>query len=512
MTPVPAKAREVGAVGDPPVYTSKWLGITHFKRVLKADKMQAMPDLLVAFCEEISQREGRPVTTFKMKTLGQSGYLTCDPRNIQAMLSTQFQDFGLGEIRRKVLLPALGDGIFVQDGPAWEHSRALLRPNFVRDQVSDLDLEERHVQNLLQVLPVQADGWTAETDIQELFFRLTLDSATEFLFGESVEAQLAEVGQGTNSTKSAEQRRKELDFSRHFDTAQVHAARRFRHGKLYWLHNPKEFRDSVKVMQEFIAPYVQMAVEKGSSAEKQSAEKEPAEKDAGRYIFLDELATRTRDPEELRAQLLNILLAGRDTTASLLSWLFHELLRHPDVFDKLRSAVISSFGTYDDPRALTFANLKDCQLLRHCLNETLRLWPVVPVNGRQARKHTTLPFGGGPRGDLPILIPAGTGIDYSVHIMHRRKDIWGPDANEFRPERFVDRKPGWSFLPFNGGPRICIGQQFALTEASYVTVRLLQKFDRIETRPEELQGFVRSNLTLTNSPGRPVRLKLHAAA
>jgi len=60
----------------------------------------------------------------------------------------------------------VGDGIFVQDGKAWEHSRALLRPNFVRGQVSDLQMEERHVQNLMKVLPVQADGWTAEVNIQ----------------------------------------------------------------------------------------------------------------------------------------------------------------------------------------------------------------------------------------------------------------------------------------------------------------------------------------------------------
>ena len=65
-------------------------------------------------------------------------------------------------------LPSVGDGIFVQDGKAWEHSRAMLRPNFVRDQISDLDMEERHVQNLIKVLPVQADGWTESTNIQAL--------------------------------------------------------------------------------------------------------------------------------------------------------------------------------------------------------------------------------------------------------------------------------------------------------------------------------------------------------
>jgi cytochrome P450 len=95
--------------------------------------------------------------------------------------------------------------------------------------------------------------------------------------------------------------------------------------------------------------------------------------------------------------------------------------------------------------------------------------------------------------------------------MHRRKDLWGEDADVFRPERFESRKPGWEFLPFNGGPRICIGQQFALTEASYVLVRLLQRFDKIEAVPAELSLPTTSELTITSSPGRPVTLRMRQA-
>lgn len=95
--------------------------------------------------------------------------------------------------------------------------------------------------------------------------------------------------------------------------------------------------------------------------------------------------------------------------------------------------------------------------------------------------------------------------------MHRRKDLWGPDADSFRPERFANRKVGWEFLPFNGGPRICIGQQFALTEASYVLVRLLQRFDGIEAVEGELEKRAQSRLTLTSCPGRNVTLRLHEA-
>lgn len=71
-----------------------------------------------------------------------------------------------------------------------------------------------------------------------------------------------------------------------------------------------------------------------------------------------------------------------------------------------------------------------------------------------------------------------------VYEMHRREDIYGADAHEFRPERWEDGglRPGWGYLPFNGGPRICLGQQYALTEASYVIVRMAQEFQTLESR------------------------------
>ena len=91
--------------------------------------------------------------------------------------------------------------------------------------------------------------------------------------------------------------------------------------------------------------------------------------------------------------------------------------------------------------------------------------------------------------------------------MHRRKDLWGEDADKFRPERWESRRPGWDYLPFNGGPRICIGQQFALTELSYVIIRLLQKIDGIDG--SKVTQPARHNLTLTNCPADGVNVRLH---
>ena len=90
----------------------------------------------------------------------------------------------------------------------------------------------------------------------------------------------------------------------------------------------------------------------------------------------------------------------------------------------------------------------------------LRLHPPVPVNIKQAVRSTSLPRGGGADGTLPIDIPSGTVISYCVYAMHRRTDIWGADADTFPPERWVDARVSWEWLPFNGGPRICLGREF----------------------------------------------------
>lgn len=115
------------------------------------------------------------------------------------------------------------------------------------------------------------------------------------------------------------------------------------------------------------------------------------------------------------------------------------------------------------------------------MHETLRLYPSVPFNVRLALKDTTLPRGGGPKGQDPMGIPKDTPIGYSTIVMQRRPDLT-PDVLTFSPERWETWQPKpWQYIPFNGGPRICIGQQFALTEMGYTLVRLMQRFERVET-------------------------------
>lgn len=336
-----------------------------------------------------------------------------------------------------------------------------MRPQFARDQVSDVDLEERHVQNMMSALDLsmQSNGWTSQVDLQVIFFRLTLDTATEFLFGQSVDSQIRLLP----SYKPTKEDAISSDFASAFDKGQMSLATRARFAEMYWVVNTKEFRDSCKLCHEFIDRFVRLALSK------ELGEKELGKGVSGtkeKYVFLEALAGETQDPIELCSQLLNILLAGRDTTASHLGWLFLCLVRDPARFKKLRDIIITDFGTYERPLDITFSKLKNCRYLQQCNKEALRVYPVVPINGRYANKDTTLPRGGGKDGNSPIFVPKGASVDYSVHVMHHRKDIWGPDAEEFRPERWENRKVGWEYLPVSLGS--CMFAFADLTRAGLV--------------------------------------------
>ena len=246
------------------------------------------------------------------------------------------------------------------------------------------------------------------------------------------------------------------------------------------------YRRGLKVINTFVNQYVERALR--LSPEELATR---TKSDMG-YTFLHELASFTRDRKVLRDQLVAVLLAGRDTTAGTLSWTIYELGRHPEAVRKLRDEITSVVGLERTP---TYADLKSMKYLQNVMNETLRLYPSVPFNVRLALKDTTLPHGGGPDGSLPMPVLKDTPVGYSTLLMQRRSDLYPPisetfaDPQMFSPDRWFHWQPKpWQYIPFNGGPRICIGQQFALTEMGYVLVRMFQRFERVVSYMDDIDG------------------------
>lgn len=355
----------------------------------------------------------------------------------------------------------------------------MVRPIFSRENVSDLALLERHLKVMFKCMPVNSDGWTKPVSLATLFPCLTIDSATELFLGKSTNSLDARLA-GRDGGK---------DFHWAFERVQQILGVRIRLQSLYWLYGNREIKEIVQILNDFCDRAMDEADYKNRQADGKS------------YDYLDVLRSRAADPSEVREQVLGLLAAGRDTTASFLSWVFYCLIRNDRVFHKLRRIILDTFGPDGfDEANITFEKLKGCSYLQHVMNETLRLHSIVPFNGRTAIRDTTLPTGGGPDGTAPIFIPAGGEVRFSTHVLHRRHDLWGPDADDFVPERWEKKRPGWSYAPFNGGPRICIGQQFALTEAGHVIVRMLQKFDAIEGLDvDPLRDY--HNFTLVCGPG-----------
>jgi cytochrome P450 len=379
---------------------------------------------------------------------------TVEPENIQAVLATKFNDFDLGAERQN-FHDVIGNGIFTSDGAAWSHYRHQLRPQFTRDQINgDIETADRHLQVLYKSLPEEnALGWIDDVDVKPLLYRFTMDVSTEFLFGESVNSQSRSLYHHDSGNTS--DMKEDMDFADAMNFAQNYIVWRFRLGSLYWLARSKKFMTACQIIKDFAGRFVRLALDPDQN--RLSAGTQDRKK---KFVLLQELVEETRDPVELRDQILHVLLAGRDTTAALISWTLFLLSRYPNEFRKLREAVISQFGTEAEPTSeMTFSSLKACKEITYFIYETLRLYPLVPMNSRTAIRDTVLPVGGGPGGKQPIAIRKGERVAYIIYVMHRRKDIWGEDADEFIPARWEGRRLGWDFIPFSGGPRICLGRR-----------------------------------------------------
>lgn len=272
---------------------------------------------------------------------------TCEPENIKALLSLKFKDYSFGN-RQAAFTPLLGHGIFNADGERWANSRHLLRPNFARDQVADLEAFERHMKLMLKHIP--RDGQTI--DLQDLFFKLTIDTATEFLFNHSTNT-LRMIGQDDESNE-------DFIFSKAFNFAQNDATVRIRYGIFDRFRKHEKGDEAIRICHTYVDKFVDSALQFRTQMDE---EKHTGSKDE-KYYFIQEVVKQTTDKKRIRDELINILLAGRDTTASLLSNMFFQFAKRPEIYAKLRDEVSSLEG-----RIPTYEELRGLKYLKWCLNE-----------------------------------------------------------------------------------------------------------------------------------------------
>ncbi|KAJ8697745.1 Protein kinase alk2, variant 2 [Pleurotus ostreatus] len=306
----------------------------------------------------------------------------------------------------------------------------MTRPFFSKDRISHFELFGRMADDALTQLKARLrEGFPV--DVQDLASRFTLDSATEFLFGQNVRSLSAGLPYPHYDPRSNDPVFKNHPanlFAVAFGEAQSNVALRSRYGINWPLAEPwvDKTAKQMKVVKRFIEPILKEAVERkkamGDIEKNNAADREVKEGET----LLDHLVNYTDDRKVLLDEILNIMIAGRDTTANSITFTLYLLAQHPDVLQRLREEIISKLGPTQGP---TYDDVRDMKYLRAVINEVLRLYPAVPSNVRTSRQAAVWPS---KTGGKPLYIPAGTKIPYSVFVMQRRTDLWGPDG-KFSP-------------------------------------------------------------------------------
>ncbi|KGQ04857.1 Cytochrome P450 52A2 [Beauveria bassiana D1-5] len=369
-------------------------------------------------------------STYTMKSCLWQTIFTSDSRNIKHILATSFNDFELPKLRRDAISTLLGTGIFSVNGASWSHARSLLRPSFAkRDKSAISAMLEDHFQSFLRHVPRNEEA----VDLQPLFFALTMDFASQFLTSKS-----------SHMLDETRPHDKEWQFFDDYTTCSEEVIKKMCLGPLQIFRYNRAAEKAKRRVFKYMDGFIDEAL--------QSADSKEAKEDN----VLTKLAEVTSDRKMLRDQMLHLLVASRDTTASLLCNLFFMLAKEPEMYETLRLEVLSVCG--DAPPLPD--QLKQMEYLCWCVQESLRLHPVIPTNAREATRDTTLPVGGGKDRSEPLLVRKGTLIVYNVFALHRDEAVFGADATKFRPGRWAGLRPGWRYLPFNGGPRICLGREY----------------------------------------------------
>ncbi|GMI16534.1 hypothetical protein TrLO_g10791 [Triparma laevis f. longispina] len=373
------------------------------------------------------------------------------------------QKFALGEF--------LGDGIFTADGPSWKHHRKVASQMFSRNLMRNgTTVALRQVKLLVEKLDklTQPSSTSSTVDMQDMFFRMTIDVFASIAFGVELDSILSD---------------KPHPFAVAFDEVQNLSQKRFRDPIWRWKRNlqltdaERRIRKGCKTMKDF-------AMEVIHSKRREASNNESMGPDL-LSRFLD-----TKNPldgeapgdNELRDIVMNFMIAGRDTTACALSWTLYELAKNPEVCVKVVEEIqqVCNGGDAAASRSRTFSdaeysyeNIGNLTYTHAVAMEVLRLHPSVPVDIKFAVKADKLPDG--------TFIPAGSSVLYSPYAMGRNEKIWGVDAKKFKPERFVDdgkiSEPSqYKFTTFNAGYRLCLGKPLAMLEIKLALAMLLPRF------------------------------------
>ncbi|MCY8236657.1 bifunctional P-450/NADPH--P450 reductase [Bacillus inaquosorum] len=361
-----------------------------------------------------------------------------------------------------------GDGLFTSwtHEPNWRKAHNILMPTFSQRAMKDyhekmVDIAVQLIQKWARLNPNEA------VDVPGDMTRLTLDTIGLCGFNYRFNSYYREtphpfINSMVRALDEAMHQMQRLDFQ---DKLMVRTKRQFHH--------------DIQTMFSLVDSIIAERRSNGDQDEKDLL---------ARMLNVEDPETGEKlDDENIRFQIITFLIAGHETTSGLLSFAIYYLLKHPD---KLKKAYEEVDRVLTDA-APTYKQVLELTYIRMILNESLRLWPTAPAFSLYPKEDTVI------GGKYPITTKDR--ISVLIPQLHRDRDAWGEDAEEFRPERFEhqDQVPHHAYKPFGNGQRACIGMQFALHEATLVLGMVLKYFTLIDHENYELD----IKQTLTLKPG-----------
>jgi cytochrome P450 len=385
----------------------------------------------------------------EMSMLGQRSFLVNDPAAIKHVLLDRVENYPKSRQEVEALSSLFGDGILTSEGETWRAHRRIMAPAFdVRALQAYAPAMARTTEAFLPRWGALADG--AAVDIGEEMTRLTLEIISQTLFSSDMDGMTDLV------ERTFEDAMAKLDFGL-LDLVPVLDRMRMRRriGEIHGIFKP---------LDDAIAELI---------AQRQSGPDAPQDLLARLVAAQDGESGAGMTPREVRDQVVTIFVAGHETTAVAMTWTWYLLSQHPAEQARLHAELDAVLGG----RAPTREDLPKLPYTRMVLDEAMRLYPPAPgLSIRTALEADTL---------CGQAIPKGASIAMTPWILHRHKTLWDR-PERFEPERFSPaRSVGrhrYGYLPFGGGPRVCIGMAMALMEATIILASLAQRY-RLELAP-----------------------------
>ncbi|KAG6617507.1 Cytochrome P450 86A2 [Phytophthora cinnamomi] len=429
-------------------------------------------------------RDGKP---FVLHLLGKNDVMyTARPEHFEEVLKTQSGNFIKSDSVRDIFDDVLGESAVLLNGDKWLFHRKifanLITTRALREYMTPV-IQEKTL--LLQHILKEKSKEQQPFDMYKLMRQFTLETITEIGFGCNLELLTTD---------------KEHPFEVAFDDANRISSERFTKPTWLWkfqrflnIGSERRLREAIDIIDKLTVNLIMDAMQQTKNANPDEAEERQTHKN-----LMTILVTRPEEitPTQVRDIVLTSLEAGRNTTSDTLAWFFHSLSHHPQVEKKLRSEILTKLPKFaeSDRYVPSYEEMQDLPYLEATIREVFRLHPTVPSIPYHCHKDTVLQDG--------TFISAGTDVFLHLYSAGRLTSVWGSNAGDFIPERFIDEQTG-NLIPakyssFSSGPRVCVGRNLAMLELKIAIATMMSRFHLTEEPGQEVRSILDLSLTMKN--------------